>query len=836
VAPGVVVTKTGQLQQTLRFRGPDLESATPAELTVVSTRLNQVFKRLTSGWGLFLEAQRQPALGYPASVWPEPVSQLIDEERRAQFAADATHFETQYYLTLTYLTPSERVHQITRLLYEDLPDSDQVDYRATLGWFGEQVSRMRDLLADVFPVIAPLTDAETLTYLHSTISTKRHPVAVPDVPMYLDVQLADMPLTGGVRPRLGDTSLRTVTVRSFPSATFPGILDRLNHLGFAYRWMVRYLALDKPEALRLIRGYERKWLSHRKALLTLLREAIWQTDSPMVNPEAVHKAAEANAAYAALGDDAVAFGYCTISVTVWDEDPTQAMAKAQHVERAINGQGFVTRAEDLHAVQAWLGSHPGNVYANVRRPLLSTQNLAHLMPVSAVWAGPERNAHLDGPPLCYTAASGTTPFRLVLHDQDVGHTLMVGPTGSGKSCCLAFLALQFLRYPGAQVSLFDTGQSARAATLGVGGDWYALGADPTQLALQPLAALDDVQERAWAAEWVEGLLVQEGVAMAPRVRDEVWQALGSLATAPRSQRTLTGLVSLVQHAALRQALMPYTLHGPHGHLLDADHDDLADGRWQCFEMEHLMHTPRILPPVLTYLFHRLEQRFHAGVPSLLVLDEAWVYLDHPLFAARIREWLKVLRKRNTSVVFSTQSLADVSQSPIAAAITESCPTRLFLPNPRALEETMAHYYRRYGLNDRQIELLALATPKRQYYFQGRQGNRLFDFELGPLALAFCGAGSPEDLAQITTLQQTPDTWFPAAWLAYKGFPLAAQHLRRQHERTHTDACTPSSTNGHHQTLASVEAPGAAGRPPAPALRSVARAPGAGHGRGADPGH
>src|SRR2546428_13158919 len=85
VAPGVVVTKTGHLQHTLRFRGPDLESATPAELLVLSIRMNHVFKRLTSGWGLFLEAQRQPALSYPTSVWPEPVSQLIDEERRAQF-------------------------------------------------------------------------------------------------------------------------------------------------------------------------------------------------------------------------------------------------------------------------------------------------------------------------------------------------------------------------------------------------------------------------------------------------------------------------------------------------------------------------------------------------------------------------------------------------------------------------------------------------------------------------------------------------------------------------------------------------------------------------------
>lgn len=801
LAPGVIITKTGHFQQTLRFRGPDLESATPAELLVLSTRINNVFKRLTSGWGLFLEAQRQPAIGYPTSTWPEPLSMVLDEERRAQFAAEGSHFETHYFLTLTYLPPSEQAHRLTRWLYEDLPASDQVDYRATLAWFREQIVRLRDLLADVFPVIEPLTDAETLTYLHSTISTKRHPVAVPACPMYLDVQLADMALTGGVRPRLGEAFVRTVTVRSFPSVTVPGTLDSLNHLGLAYRWTLRYLALDKPEALRLIRTYERKWLSHRKALLTLLRDAILQTDSPMVNPDAVSKAADANAAYAALADDQVAFGYLTLAVTVWDEDPAQAAAKVQMVERAINGQGFVTHDEGLHAVEAWLGSHPGNVYANVRRPLLHTLNLAHLMPASAVWAGPERNTHLDGPPLCYATSRESTPFRVVLHDGDVGHTLIVGPTGSGKSTALAFLALQFLRYPGAQVYLFDKGSSARAATLGVGGDWYALGGEEAALAFQPLADIDVLHERAWAAEWVEGLLVQEGVALTPAGRDEVWQALGSLATAPRPQRTLTGLVHLLQHMALRQALGPYTLSGPHGYLLDADADGLAEGTWQCFEMEHLLHTPRLLPPVLTYLFHRLEQRFHAGVPSLLILDEAWVFLDHPLFAARIREWLKVLRKLHTSVIFSTQSLADVHQSPIAAAINESCPTRLFLPNPRGLEETMASSYRSYGLNDRQIALLALATPKRQYYYQSRQGNRLFDLELGPIALAFCGAGSPEDLAQIAMLSQQPGTWFPAAWLEYKGLSWAVELLQDAARRPHHDTTSTDPAPGGWPVLA-----------------------------------
>ena len=151
-----------------------------------------------------------------------------------------------------------------------------------------------------------------------------------------------------------------------------------------------------------------------------------------------------------------------------------------------------------------------------------------------------------------------------------------------------------------------------------------------------------------------------------------------------------------------------------------------------------MERPALVLPVLTYLFHRLEHRFD-GSPTLLILDEAWLFLDDPLFAARIREWLKTLRKKNVSVIFATQSLADIASSSIAPALIESCPSRIFLPNPRALEPGQQKFYSEFGLNKTQVSILAASTPKRDYYFQSRAGNRLFDLKLGPVALAFCGA-------------------------------------------------------------------------------------------------
>jgi type IV secretion/conjugal transfer VirB4 family ATPase len=778
VAPGVVLNKDGSFQRTARFRGPDLDSATQGELVATSARLNNALRRLGSGWALFVDAERREAAGYPESVFPEPLSWLVDEERRAAFEEDASHFESSYFLTLLYLPPEEAQARAARLLYEN-HRAEGVDWRERLDAFVSETERFFGLLEGVMPEIAWLDDGETLTYLHGCVSTRRHAVAVPEVPMHLDALLADEPLVGGLAPILGNHHLRVLSVRGFPTSTWPGLLDDLNRLGFAYRWSTRFLCLDKADAEKELRRLRRQWFAKRKNIVALLRETIFQQESPLVDSDASNKAGDADAALQALGGDQVAFGYVTATVTVFDADATAAEEKLRAVERAIQGRGFVTIPETLNAVDAWLSSVPGHAYANVRQPIVSTLNLAHMMPVSAMWAGPERNAHLDGPPLIVTRTEGATPFRLVTHIGDVGHTLVVGPTGMGKSVLLAALAMQFRRYPGSRIFAFDMGRSMRATILGLGGEHYDLGTagesmgNGCAVAFQPLARIDSDGYRTWAAEWIEGRLTQEGVAVGPPEKDAVWSALGSLATAPVEQRTMTGLSVLLQSNALRQALQPYLLGGAHGSLLDADADRLGAAAVQGFEMETLMHSKAAVLAVLHYLFARFEARFD-GPPALLILDEAWLFLDEPVFASRIRQWLKTLRKKNVSVIFATQSLADIKDSAISPAIVESCASRIFLPNPQATEPQIRAIYEGFGLNSRQIEIVATAQPKQDYYYQSRLGNRVFDLGLGPVALAFASASTPEDQRAIDEVSAgiaSPD--FAAVWLRHRGLGWAA---------------------------------------------------------------
>lgn len=778
VAPGVVLNKDGAFQRTAEFRGPDLDSAADAEVAAAAARLNGALRRLGSGWALFVEARRDPAMAYPQSVFPDPVSALVDEERKAMFQKAGAHFESRYFLTLVYLPPAERVGRLESLFVEG-GAGYAVDWRVQLKGFIDLSDRLLALIEGLAPRAAWLDDTATLSFLHGAVSTVRQRVGVPETPMQLDALLATEPLTGGLEPRLGEAHLRVLTLTGFPSRTFPGQLDELNRLAFPYRWTTRAICLDKTDAARLLGKIRRQWFAKRKSIAALLKEALTHEPSALIDSDAANKAVEADAALQDLGGDAVAYAYVTATLVVWDADAAVADAKLALAEKIIQGRDFTVIRERTGAVDAWLGTIPGQAYANVRQPPLSTLNLAHMAPLSAVWAGPERNLHLGGPPLLMARTEGSTPFRLSLHVGDVGHTLIVGPTGAGKSVLLALLALQFRRYAGARVFAFDFGGSIRAAALGMGGDFHDMGAalaGEGGAVLQPLARIDEAGERAWAADWIAAILAREGAPVTPAAREHVWSALASLAGAPRGERTLTGLAALLASQDLKTALAPYRLGGPWGRLLDAEGEDLGQADVQAFETEGLVGCAAA-PAALACLFHRIAGRLD-GRPALILIDEGWLALDDPAFAAQLREWLKTLRKKNASVVFATQSLADLDGGPIASVITpviiESCPTRIFLPNPRALEPQGAAFYRRFGLNARQTEILAGATPARDYYVQSSAGERLFELGLGPVGLAFCAASSKTDQRDIAAVLATHGReGFARAWLVHRGLAWVA---------------------------------------------------------------
>jgi type IV secretion system protein TrbE len=784
---GILQNKDGSLMVSWYFRGDDMESATHAELAAISARLNGILVGLDSGWMLNCDAIRKPATTYPADgEYPDRTSWLIDAERRRQYEQEGAHFETTYALSLTYLPPLRTSNRMIEMIYEDVgrDDSAQGFAARILAQFKRQVDdfesaasaslplrRMRGVRRIDFAGREYIED-ELLQYLEFCVSGVLRPVRLPRIPMYLDALIGAHPFYGGIAPRVGDMYIQVVAIDGFPHDSYPGILHSLDTLGYEYRWATRFIFLDPQHARSVINSVRRRWQQKQRGL----KDQVFNTSGGAVDLDAVEMTQDAQSAMGEAESNQVRYGYYTSCVVMMHTDRELLLEQAREVRKALLNLGFGARIEDINAVEAYLASIPGHAYPNVRRPILHTLNLADLLPITAVWAGPQTNPsplYLPGsPPLSYAATAGSTPFRISLHVGDVGHTLMIGKTGGGKSTALNFLLAQHFRYPNAQVFTFDKGYSSQVLVNACGGTYYDIGAEQGGLAFCPLKRLDTPADQAWAAEWIEIMLVLQGAAVTPALRQMVYAAILRLTRSPR--RTLTEFVAELQDRDLRQALAHYTLAGPMGSLLDAQEDSLVEGAFQAFEMEHLMNMgEKNIAPVLLYLFRQVELRM-TGRPTLVALDECWLMLAHPLFREKVREWLKTWRKKNAAVFLATQELSDVMNSPIRDVILASCPTKILLPNPEANENSSRPMYELMGLNDREIQILAQATVKRDYYYKSPLGRRLFSFGFGPVTLAFVGASGQQDLRAVRQLMEAHEEDWPAHWLRQRGLPEAAR--------------------------------------------------------------
>ena len=805
VEDGVIVGKNGSLMAAWIYRGDDQASSTEPQREAVSFRINQALSQLGNGWMVHVDAVRRRAAGYAApglSHFPDALTAALDEERRRLFERLGVMYDGYFVVTLTYLPPLVAQRQFVELMFDD--EQAEVSAKDRTKGLVEQFTRdcasFESRLSSVFRLQrlrgqsliledgSTVTHDEFLRWVQRCVTGVNQPVLLPSNPMYLDAVIGGQELWTGVIPKIGRQYMQVVAIEGFPLDSTPGILTALGELPIEYRWSSRFIFMEPHEAVRELTRYRRKWKQKVRGFL----DQITNSQTGPLDQDAMAMVADAEAAIGEVNSGLIGMGYYTSVVVLMDEDRSELERSARHIEKVLHQLGFAARIETLNTMDAFLGSLPGHGVENVRRPPLNTMNLADLLPTSTIWTGsataPCPMYPPDAPPLMQCVTHGATPFRLNLHVRDVGHTLMLGPTGSGKSTHLGILAAQLRRYEGMSIFVFDKGLSMyplaaaiHAATKGTSGLHFTVAGDANELAFCPLQFLETKGDRAWALEWIDTMLALNGVKTTPIQRNAIAETVMALHANALSHNHANGLnqppaslsdfVNMVQDEEIREALKQYTVSGALGHLLDAERDGLALADFTVFEIEELMGLgDKYALPTILYLFRRIERSLR-GQPSAIIVDEAWLMLGHPVIRVKIREWLKVLRKANCLVVLATQSLTDAANSGILDVIVESTATKIFLPNVFARDEDTSAMYRRMGLNSRQIEILATAVPKRQYYYSSEYGHRLYDLALGPLALAFVGSSDKESIAEIRALVEQHGEAWTDEWLERRGLTL-----------------------------------------------------------------
>lgn len=791
VAEGVMLNQDGSLTGAFYFSGPDLDSLPGEDRAALSSYVNEILSTLGTGWMMNVDVLRVPSIDYPSTgAFPDALTYLMDEERRIHYQSQGAHFEATYVLTLTWLPEQssrkftdKALSRLRKIVQTQVEENNE--HKNAIEQLIEKFNLVLENLARSLSsrlLVQRLSSRELLIFLHQCITGRHTQIPVPQIPWMLNHYIGAYDFLGGVEPTIDGQAIGCVAITDFPQESYSGILADLASLPFAYRFSSRFIILDSTEALKEIRKVRDALHNKQFDIMSLIGLAFNTTvgQSSYRNEEALQKANDAAAAMNEARDGLVKYGYYTAVIVVMDNDAGTLTQKLQYVKKMLDNRGFVARVEEMNAVEAYLGSLPAHIYPNLRRPILHTLNFAHLLCLGSIWAGEEHSSNprmpARTPPLFFAKTTGSTPYRFDLFVGDVGHTAIFGPTGSGKSILLGLIATQFFRYPDAQVFVFEKGRSQYALAKACGADHYEIQGD-SAIALCPLGRINESAEKGWACEWMEDLLVLQGVTVTPDMRNHIAQAIQTLATSRR--RTLSDFHNAVQSAEIREALHPFIeiKGGKLAGLLDAENDALSDSRYQVFELEHIMNmAQRAALPVLLYLFHAIERRLD-GSPTLIVLDEAWLMLDDEIFREKVREWLKVLRKANAAVVFATQNLSDVMHSPISDVILESCQTQIFLPNPRARTPEGAKLYEKTGLNSQQISIISHAAPKRQYYVTSPRGQRLIELGMGQLALTFMAANSPQEVQEIQQLETRFGNDWPAVWMEAKGLTEWAENWR-----------------------------------------------------------
>ena len=592
------------------------------------------------------------------------------------------------------------------------------------------------------------TNNELLELLSALYNGEMRPVRRPDgetdIGRMLPYRRASFGLDAmELRGSAGPDFAALLSLKDYPDATSPGLLDAMLRLPYEMVVSESFAPQERTTAR------ERMDLALRRQ-----RSA---------DEEAMAERGEMLAARDALGTGSTGFGDHHLTVLVRERDLARLDEASAALAAALADTGAIAVREDTNLEPAFWGQFPGNEGYLVRRAMISTANMASFGSLHGFALGQAEGNHW-GDAVTLLETTSATPFFFNFHHGDLGNFSVIGPSGSGKTVVMNFLAAQAQKFSPRTV-LFDKDRSGELFIRGIGGryDRFRAG-EPT--GCNPLAQPDTPVNRAFLRDWLGVLLKAEG----PEELATIAGAVDAAYANDPSLRRLRFFRELLSGARrptpgdLADRLSPWIEDGEFGWLFDNIDDRLdVTARVMGFDMTALLENPRLRTPTMMYLFHRIEERLD-GQPTMILIDEGWKALDDDVFAARIRDWLKTLRKRNALVGFATQSARDALDSRISTALVEQTATMIFMPNSRARAED---YCDGFGLTEHELSLIR-SLPAHSRCFLVRQPDASvvvrLDLSGAPEVLTIL-SGRESAVRRLDLLREAvgdePSEWYPA---------------------------------------------------------------------------
>ncbi len=762
--PGVIIHTSEKLSRTYKIYPQDCITKTESEIERAVSQVNNAITKLDSNWNIHVSMIRIPMNQNIDFIESQPKNSA-DFYKQNEQKTMSVEFQNQYYLTLMYRI-KDRKENIWKKLFGG--GSQETEEEAIIDIVQRFMSQSDDFtfrLRRNFS-IEIINDSEILSYLWKELCLENkiyttHDINSIDIAKQYDSGIIE---TGNVI-KVEDRLLGVLGIGTFPPYTHYAMFE---DVGFQYPVKVtfNFSPWSKNQSRKRLEDNRRRWGNRRYKNKKAFRDATGMSgDTPEdINIEAVHMIDDAEEAISEISTSSVTFGSLRATI-VFDggDDAYEYKTREDEIYTYLQELGFdpIRESRSLNADMAYWATIPGKESINVRKHFISSANFSDLFPLSAPFSGLSYNSHLAkisgvGDPTIRCITHNLLGYNLNLNagGKDVGNTFIAGAVGSGKSVLLSTIALSWLRYPESRVIIFDKGGSSLPATALAGGDYIEPFHIDNTMNFSLFARFMELSEEYNQTKNSETkLLLDEEVLFLVEFLCELAE-INDVEIAPEDRTTLKHIIeqsyqkqenyikymnSLIRSNQrlqdLYHVLEQYQQGGVFGTLLDSPKEFKIDSHWTTFEMDIIMDKGhKALIPVLLYLFHRINQLINDLRPTIIILDEAWIFFKNPVFLSKLEEWLRTFRKKNVFLITATQDVIDINND-IANILKTNCPTKIFLPNPNAVNPGISESYEMYGLSDIDISIIASATPKQDYYVTSSDHSRLINLNLTPEMIA-----------------------------------------------------------------------------------------------------
>lgn len=696
-------TKEGDLLQIIRVSGLSFETADQAELNMRKEVRATLLRGIANPRiGLYYHIIRREEQNYPggdfSSIWCAALDAAYQDRLHTK-----RMFVNEQYITVLYRPKRDAGGLLSTLLgridQESVAQTGQEQLRALQKTTDTLLSQLAPYGAELLSVYETEEGvfSEPLSFLSYLLNQEKAKLRLPrmDISAYLPSKRIffgkeAFEIRGA---RTEDVKLGAMlSLKEYCNHTAAGMLDGLLRLPHEFIVTQSFEFVPREPVLRTMRRIRRQLESTEQGAHTLEADVTEGIDS------------------AASGIHVFGNHHLTVTVTGKSENALN-QAVSRIVTEFVNGGNVVVR-EDVNMEAAYWAQMPGNFHLIARKSLITNQNFAGFASLHNFPSGKATGNHW-GDAICLLETTSGTPYFFNFHKADVGNFTIIGPTGTGKTVLMEFLLAQAMRHHPRTV-YFDKDRGAEIFLRAVGGD-YTIVQPGIPTGLNPLQLPDSPENRAFLREWIRTLaLAGSDTPLSLEDEEIIAEAVDQNFTVGQEYRSLRHLAAVFggytrnNQTSLEKRLRKWHGDGERAWLFDNPVDTLSLGNPTLgFDLTSILDDPISRTPWLMYVFHRVAQMM-TGEKVIIMLDEGWKMLDDPVFAARIKDWEKTIRKQNGILGFATQSAKDALESSIGHAIIEQSPTQIFLPNARAEAKD---YCGGFGLSEQEFALVKGLAPE-----------------------------------------------------------------------------------------------------------------------------